>query len=64
MTHSTAVLFAQVGNWLLARTKETGAPETPREEPKSPAPVQLDAERDRLPPRDESFYWAWQYWAQ
>jgi hypothetical protein len=35
MTHSTAVLFAHVGTWLL-----------------------------RLPPRDESFYWAWQYWSQ
>ncbi len=61
MTHSTAVLFAHVGNWLLARTKET---EPPERTPKSPAPVQLDAERARLPPRDESFYWAWQYWSQ
>jgi len=61
MTHSTAVLFAQVGNWLLARTKET---ETQQDRPKSPAPVRMDSERDRLPPRDESFYWAWQYWSQ
>ncbi|TGQ74577.1 MAG: hypothetical protein E5V49_11295 [Mesorhizobium sp.] len=60
MTHSTAVLFAQAGNWLLARTKETARPEAS----KSPAPVRHDAERDRLPPRDESFYWAWQYWSQ
>jgi len=36
----------------------------PQRQPKSPAPVQLDAERDRLPPRDEGFYWAWQYWSQ
>jgi len=34
------------------------------DEPRSPAPVRWDAERDRLPPRDESFYWAWQYWSQ
>ncbi|AZO72630.1 MAG: hypothetical protein E5V92_29195 [Mesorhizobium sp.] len=59
MTHSTAVLFAQVGNWLLVRP-----PEQSQGEPKSPAPVRLDADRDRLPPRDESFYWAWQYWSQ
>ncbi|MDX8521025.1 hypothetical protein [Mesorhizobium dulcispinae] len=64
MTHSTAVLFAQVGNWLLVRPKETETPEQSQGEPRSPAPVRLDAERDRLPPRDESFYWAWQYWSQ
>ena len=59
MTHSTAMLFAHLGNWLLAWGEE------PLErQPKSPAPVQLDAERDRLPPRDEGFYWAWQYWSQ
>lgn len=64
MTHSTAVLFAQVGDWLLASTKEAVASETPLNEPKSPAPVRLDPGRDRLPPRDESLYWAWQYWSQ
>lgn len=57
MTHSTAVLFAQVGNWLLAWKSR------PLDEPPRP-PGRLDAERDRLPPRDESFYWAWQYWSQ
>ena len=62
MTHSTAVLFSRFGAWLLGlasndkRTKEDG--------PRSPAPVRWDAGRDRLPPRDESFYWAWQYWSQ
>jgi hypothetical protein len=61
MTHSTAVLFAHFGNWVLAWTSEKQPPEN---RPKSPAPVHLDAERDRLPPRDESFYWAWQYWSQ
>ncbi|RWN23768.1 MAG: hypothetical protein EOR94_02135 [Mesorhizobium sp.] len=55
MTHSTAVLFAQAGNWLLAWTRESQPPE---QQPKSPTPVLWDAERDRLPPRDESFYWA------
>jgi hypothetical protein len=58
MTHSTAMLFAHFGNWLLAWTR------APERQPRSPAPVQLDAERDRLPPRDEGFYWAWQYWSQ
>ncbi len=60
MTHSTAVLFAHVGTWLLRLPpgdKRAG------DEPKSPTPVQLAGERDRLPPRDESFYWAWQYWS-
>lgn len=61
MTHSTAVLFAQAGNWLLAWTRECQPLE---QQPKSPTPVRWDAERDRLPPRDESFYWAWQYWSQ
>ena len=61
MTHSTAMLFAHVGNWLLGlasddrRTSEDG--------PRSPTPVQFQAGRDRLPPRDEGFYWAWQYWS-
>ncbi|MEZ2331498.1 hypothetical protein AB6802_17400 [Mesorhizobium sp. RCC_202] len=61
MTHSTAVLFAHVGNWLLRLPADS---RTSGPEPKSPAPVKLDGERDRLPPRDESFYWAWQYWSQ
>jgi hypothetical protein len=62
MTHSTAVLFAHLGNWLrLAHAKDRQPSE---DEPRSPTPVRLDAERDRLPPRDESFYWAWQYWSQ
>ncbi|MER9950899.1 hypothetical protein [Mesorhizobium sp. M0047] len=61
MTHSTAVLFAQVRNRLLALTRDKPSLD---QQPKSPAPVRWDAERDRLPPRDESFYWAWQYWSQ
>lgn len=62
MTHSTAVLFAQVGTWLLRLPPKDGQPV--EDHLRSPAPVQLDAERDRLPPRDEGFYWAWQYWSQ
>ncbi|TGQ07818.1 MULTISPECIES: hypothetical protein [unclassified Mesorhizobium] len=61
MTHSTAVLFAHVGAWLL------GLPPSDtrqKDEAKSPTPVLLAGDRDRLPPRDESFYWAWQYWSQ
>ena len=62
MTHSTAVLFAHLGSWLgLLQKRDSQSPE---QEPISPAPVRWDAERDRLPPRDESFYWAWQYWSQ
>ncbi|WP_245490188.1 hypothetical protein [Mesorhizobium sp. M2A.F.Ca.ET.015.02.1.1] len=34
------------------------------DEPNSPTPVLLAGDRDRLPPRDESFYWVWQYWSQ
>ena len=56
MTQSTAVLFAHLGNWLLAWNPLL------EPQPKSPAPA--DADRDRLPPRDEGFYWAWQYWSQ
>jgi hypothetical protein len=26
--------------------------------------IERNAERNRLPPPDESFYWAWQYWSQ
>lgn len=58
MTHSTAVLFAHVGTWLLCLPPDDKRAE---DEPKSPVP--LAGERDRLPPRDESFYWAWQYWS-
>ncbi|MEI9405191.1 hypothetical protein [Mesorhizobium argentiipisi] len=76
MTHSTAVLFAHVGTWLLRLPPsdkclgdgrlEDKHPEDkrPQDEPKSPTPVLFAGERDRLPPRDESFYWAWQYWSQ
>ncbi|WP_214476348.1 hypothetical protein [Mesorhizobium sp. dw_380] len=60
MTHSTAVLFAHFGAWLLGLSRDK-----PQEDrPLSPTPVHLQAGRDRLPPRDESFYWAWQYWSQ
>lgn len=61
MAHSTALLFAHVGNWLLRLPADNRLPDR---EPRSPAPVRLNADRDRLPPRDESFYWAWQYWSQ
>jgi hypothetical protein len=61
MTHSTAVLFAHVGSWLL---RLPASDKRPEDELKSPAPVLLAGERERLPPRDESFYWAWQYWSQ
>ena len=61
VTHSTAVLFAHVGAWLLRLPPSDGRQE---DEPKSPTPVLLAGDRDRLPPRDESFYWAWQYWSQ
>ncbi|ESY61422.1 hypothetical protein X740_27500 [Mesorhizobium sp. LNHC221B00] len=62
MTHSTAVLFAHFGNWLLGLA--SNVEEARRDAPRSPAPVRLQPGRDRLPPRDESFYWAWQYWSQ
>ncbi|MGX5800971.1 hypothetical protein ACWGS9_06960 [Bradyrhizobium sp. Arg314] len=61
MTHSTAVLFSHVGTWLLRLPPNDRRPEG---EPRSPTPVHFAGERDRLPPRDESFYWAWQYWSQ
>ncbi|MGX7875909.1 hypothetical protein ACVDG5_027170 [Mesorhizobium sp. ORM6] len=62
MTHSTAVLFAHFGAWLLSLASDDKAA---REDgPRSPAPVRSQAGRDRLPPRDEGFYWAWQYWSQ
>lgn len=66
VTHSTAMLFAHVGAWLLRLPPSDKRMEDRRQgdEPKSPAPVLLAGERDRLPPRDESFYWAWQYWSQ
>lgn len=61
VTHSTAVLFAHVGAWLL---RLPPSDKQRADEPKSPTPVSFAGERDRLPPRDESFYWAWQYWSQ
>lgn len=66
VTHSTATLFAHVGAWLLRLPPSDKPMENkwPEGEPKSPAPVLLAGERDRLPLRDESFYWAWQYWSQ
>jgi hypothetical protein len=62
MTHSTAVLFAHFGTWLLGLASDHKAAK--EDAPPSPAPVPFQAGRDRLPPRDESFYWAWQYWSQ
>ncbi|WP_352602678.1 hypothetical protein [Mesorhizobium sp. M0488] len=62
MDHSTATLFAFLGERLRPFQKTDGRPF--EDEARSPTPVRLDAERDRLPPRDESFYWAWQYWSQ
>lgn len=61
MDHSTATLFAFLGKHF--RPLQTND-ERLSDETRSPTPVHLDAERDRLPPRDESFYWAWQYWSQ
>jgi hypothetical protein len=61
MTHSAAVLFAHFGTWLRlipAKDKQSSG-----DAPGTPAPVHLDAGRNRLPPRDENFYWAWQYWS-
>ena len=65
MTHSTAMLFAHLGAWLLRLPPgdERMEDRRPEDEPKSPTPMPLAGERDRLPPRDESFYWAWQYWS-
>ncbi|MER8399705.1 hypothetical protein [Mesorhizobium sp. M0306] len=62
MPHSIAVLFAHFGHWL--RLIKAGDKLLPGDERKTPTPVQLDAERNRLPPRDESFYWGWQYWSR
>ncbi|MCZ8543965.1 hypothetical protein OOJ09_07230 [Mesorhizobium qingshengii] len=60
MAHPAPALFAFLATRLrLIRDKQLDDAE-----PGSPAPVRWDAERDRLPPRDESFYWAWQYWSQ
>ncbi|MER8501246.1 hypothetical protein [Mesorhizobium sp. M0204] len=60
MPHSIAVLFAHFGHWL--RLIKAGDKQPPDGERKKP--VHLDAERNRLPPRDESFYWGWQYWSR
>ncbi|MCV3206777.1 hypothetical protein OHD62_00415 [Mesorhizobium sp. YC-39] len=62
MDHSTATLFAFLGSRLHPIQAKDRKP--PEDDARSPVPVQLDAERNRLPPRDESFYWAWQYWSQ
>ena len=60
--HSTVTLFAFLGKQLRLTPARDLRPT--EDEPRSPAPVRWDAERNRLPPRDESFYWAWQYWSQ
>ncbi|MER8864676.1 hypothetical protein NKI19_13320 [Mesorhizobium sp. M0751] len=62
MRHSITVLFVHFGHWL--RLIKDGDKQPPDGERKTPTPVQLDAERNRLPPRDESFYWGWQYWSR
>ncbi|MDX8501287.1 hypothetical protein RFM99_23105 [Mesorhizobium sp. VK4C] len=70
MTHSTAVLFAHLGrslgHWLLRLPDEDNQSrdDRPPRDDGPGSPVQLNTERGRLPPRDESFYWAWQYWSQ
>ena len=62
MAHPAPALFAFLGTRL--RLIQDGNKPLDDAEPQSPAPVRWDAERNRLPPRDESFYWAWQYWSQ
>jgi hypothetical protein len=62
MAHPAPALFAFLET-RLRLTRDSNKPLDDAER-KSPAPVRWDAERDRLPPRDESFYWAWQYWSQ
>lgn len=62
MAHPAPALFALLGTQL--RLIRDGSKPRDDAEPRSPAPVRWDAGRDRLPPRDESFYWAWQYWSQ
>ena len=65
MTHSTTVLFSHFGAWLLSLSRDNPPKDRPQEDgPASPMPVQPPARHNRLPPRDESFYWAWQYWSQ
>ncbi|MFD1982020.1 hypothetical protein ACFSOZ_04875 [Mesorhizobium newzealandense] len=62
MPHSTAVLLSHFGAWLLSLSRDK--PNRPQEDGlAAPMPVQ-PARHNRLPPRDESFYWAWQYWSQ
>ncbi|MEO5758992.1 MAG: hypothetical protein ABIQ51_19250 [Mesorhizobium sp.] len=62
MAHPAPALFAFLGARL--RSVQADGKRPLDDEPQSPAPVRWNAERDRLPPRDESFYWAWEYWSQ
>jgi hypothetical protein len=61
MAHPAAALFAFLGSRLRAieakRTTQVSDDTCLRE-------IERNAERNRLPPPDESFYWAWQYWSQ
>ena len=56
MAHPAAALFAFLGNRL--RTIEVK-----REAQAGDEGRLREAERNRIPPPDESFYWAWQYWS-
>ena len=60
MAHPAAALFAFVGNRLrtidVKRETQAGDDARLRE-------AERNAARNRIPPPDESFYWAWQYWS-
>lgn len=62
MAHPAAALFAFLGNRLRTICSNAKQPASDGSSPPL-ATVERDTERDRLPPRDESFYWAWQYWS-
>lgn len=61
MAHPAPALFAFLGARLRRIDADDNQP--PNDKASSRSPVRWDAERNRLPPRDESFYWAWQYWS-
>jgi hypothetical protein len=61
MAHPAAALFAFLGNRLRAIEAKG---ETRVRDDNCIRKIERNAERNRLPPPDESFYWAWQYWSQ
>ncbi|WP_149762304.1 hypothetical protein [Neomesorhizobium albiziae] len=62
MAHPATALFALLGS--RPRALEAKRETQVSDDPNALGSAEQNAKRIRLPPPDESFYWAWQYWSK